>query len=60
MCCKLNFKKVNNVFRRWRTKFLKFEEATVAVNKNYECFRIEIEKIGANEFEWTRWNFMKV
>ena len=43
MCCKLNFEKVNDVFRRWRTRFLNFEEAIVAVNKKYECFRVEIE-----------------
>ena len=45
--------KVNNVFRCWRIRFLKFEEATVAVNKNYECFRVEIKEVGANKFEWT-------
>ena len=59
MCCKLNFKKVNNVFRRWYIKFLKLEEATVAVNENYECFRVK-KQIGANKFERTGWNFMKV
>ena len=37
-----------------------FEEATLAVNENYECFRVEIKGIGANKFEWTGWNVVKV
>ena len=60
MCCKVNFKKINYLFRCWCTKFSKFEEATVAVNKNYECFRVEIEKVGANKFEWTGGNIVKL
>ena len=40
--------------------FLKFEEATVAVNKSYEFFKVEIEEVGANKFEWTGGNVVKV